>query len=98
MDKNKEKLDRVMRKRKHVHKSLSKLFSRTNVEARTPRNTICLCGSGKKWKKCCIKKYEKRTKAMQALTIMYRDLTVKAVNLKRKLEVVNKHTKNAGSS
>jgi uncharacterized protein YchJ len=35
----------------------------TKIKGKIGRNSICICGSGKKYKNCCMQKYEKANKA-----------------------------------
>ncbi len=48
------------------------LFHKVNIENKLSRNQPCICGSGKKWKNCCLSIHEQDT-------IMLEDL-VKAFN------------------
>ena len=38
---------------------------KTSIEGKIGRNDKCVCGSGKKYKKCCISKYEKAARILQ---------------------------------
>lgn len=71
-----------------IYKNMKKLFAKTNIRARYSRNSICFCGSGKKWKNCCVSEHEKEVLEVEKLTNTYKNLTIKAINLKRKMELV----------
>lgn len=38
---------------------------KTNIEGKIGRNDKCVCGSGRKYKKCCLKKYEEAARILR---------------------------------
>ena len=85
---NKEKFEEIMLKRAQIWRDIQILFKKTNAESKISRNSLCVCGSGKKWKKCCISKYNAQVLEKEKLIQEYKGLTLKAINLKRKIQLV----------
>ncbi len=38
---------------------------KSTIEGKIGRNDMCVCGSGKKYKKCCLKKYEEASRILR---------------------------------
>jgi|TARA_Y100000296_G_scaffold2569_2_gene3617 hypothetical protein len=55
-----------------------------NYENQIRRNVRCVCGSGKKWKKCCLPVHEKNTKILEKMVKEYRDMCVEIRNINRR--------------
>lgn len=55
-------------------KDIKILQAKVNRENKYQRNHPCPCGSGKKWKKCCIVEHEVETVILEGLIKDYRDL------------------------
>lgn len=91
---NKEKFEEIMIKRAQIWRDIQILFKKTNADAKISRNSICPCGSGKKWKKCCVTKHEATVIKKEELIKIYKTLTLKAINLKRKIQLVKKNSNN----
>lgn len=56
--------------------AIQKLYSEVNGENKVPRNSRCWCGSGKKWKKCCLVKHEEKTLELEKMIRDYRGLCI----------------------
>jgi|TARA_R100001480_G_scaffold100293_3_gene104231 hypothetical protein len=56
---------------------IANLHNTVNYENKIRRNAICACGSGKKWKKCCLPVHEKNTNILEEMVKEYRDICIK---------------------
>lgn len=56
-----------MRKKLYIyHENVPNLSTyKTNIEGKIGRNDKCVCGSGRKYKKCCLKKYEEAARILR---------------------------------
>ncbi len=66
-----------------LYKELNKVYNAVNRGNKVGRNDRCLCGSGKRFKKCCIVVHEELTENLEKLVKAYRDLCIEIRN-KRK--------------
>lgn len=55
---------------------IQKLYSEVNSENKVPRNSRCWCGSGKKWKKCCLIKHEEKTLELEKMIKDYKGMCI----------------------
>lgn len=58
------------------YKEIQVLYSEVNSENKVPRNSRCWCGSGKKWKKCCLIKHEEKTLGLEKMIKDYKDICI----------------------
>lgn len=59
-----------------VYSSIQVLYRQVNRENTIPRNARCICGSGKKWKRCCLIRHEKKTLKLEEMIKDYRGLCI----------------------
>ena len=86
----KELSRRLDRRAKLIYAQIQKLYKVVNrsvnpflAENKLERNSLCQCGSGKKWKKCCLAKHEERTKDLEQLVKNYKQLCIQIRKLNR---------------
>ncbi len=58
------------------YKEIQVLFGEVNNDNKISRNSRCRCGSGKKWKKCCIVEHENKTLELEQMVRGYRELCI----------------------
>lgn len=59
-----------------LYTAIQKLYSEVNSENKVPRNSRCWCGSGKKWKKCCLLKHEEKTLKLEKMIKDYKRMCI----------------------
>ena len=57
-----------------LYKDIQRLFKEVNNENNLHRNSRCVCGSGKKWKKCCMRLHEEKTEVLEQKVKEYKEL------------------------
>jgi hypothetical protein len=61
IDKDKQEL------RKETVFQINLLYKVVNLESKTGRNNMCYCGSGIKFKNCCLPEHEEKTERLNEL-------------------------------
>jgi len=64
----------LQEKAEKEYKAIQILYRKVNELNKIQRNHPCPCGSGKKWKKCCMKEHELDTLVLERKIKRYRDL------------------------
>lgn len=83
-------LEELKGKAKLDFKDIKLLYAKINTENKYQRNYPCPCGSGKKWKRCCIIEHEVETVILEGLIKDYRKLCIE-INKKKTDFLVDKH-------
>ncbi len=68
-------------KAERLYADIQPLYREVNSENKVPRNSRCWCGSGLKWKKCCILKHEEKTLKLEKMIKKYKEM---CIELRRK--------------
>ena len=71
-------IDELHKKGATQFKDIKTLFELVNTGNTIGRNRLCICKSGKKWKKCCLKKHEAQTLVLEKMCRDY-GTTIKKV-------------------
>lgn len=70
-----------------VYKKLNPLQDEVNQENLIQRNSLCRCGSKKRWKICCMKDHEQKTLMLEELVKKYNKLNDWAYKMKKELKL-----------
>lgn len=69
--------DDLKKEGQELYAKIKSLFTLVNTGNKISRNRICLCGSGKKWKKCCLPKHEAQTLVLENMVKEYKEICLK---------------------
>jgi hypothetical protein len=58
------------------------------------RNNLCFCGSGKKFKKCCLPEHEEKEKKLHDLHLDIKDIQIEYAKLKAQNLIIEKRILN----
>jgi hypothetical protein len=70
-----------------AYEKLKPLQDEVNAENLIQRNSLCRCGSRKKWKRCCLKAHETKTLLLEEVIREYNKMWDRVEGMRRELKL-----------
>lgn len=76
-------LTKIKERRKELVFQINLLYNIINTETKTGRNNLCFCGSGKKFKKCCLLQHIEKLEKLNELMMNLSSLDIEFIKLEK---------------
>lgn len=80
-----------------LDKGITALFNIVQSRTKVPRNSLCECGSGKRYKKCCKETHDDEAIRLEMMIKNYKELDIE-INLRKEEEKKNEILRDKGQS